>query len=170
MLLDLDHFKRVNDVFGHLVGDAVVQRVGRVLRSVLRDSDFAIRYGGEELLVLMPGTGLEEAASCAERVRVAVAELSFSDLADDLAVTVSSGLALRVPGEEVNSWIERADRALYEAKAAGRDCVRVARAIGGQQDVETTIDTDRVRAPRQANRETMMPVRIDRNAGREEEP
>ena len=118
----------------------------------------------------MPGTGLEEAAACAERIRVAVAELTLSDLAEDLAVTVSSGLALRVPGEEVNAWIERADRALYAAKAAGRDCVRVARAVGGEQDAETTIDTDRMRAPRQANRDTLMPVRIDRNAESEEEP
>jgi two-component system cell cycle response regulator len=170
LLLDLDHFKRVNDVFGHLVGDAVVQRVGRVLRSALRDSDFAIRYGGEELLVLMPGTGLDEAASCAERIRVAVAELSLIDLAEDLGVTVSSGLALRIPGEEVSTWLERADRALYEAKAAGRDCVRVARTVEGQQDAETTIDTDRMTAPRRHSQETSRPVRIDLNVEREEEP
>ena len=161
LLLDLDHFKRVNDVYGHLVGDAVVQRVGRVLRATLREGDFAIRYGGEELLVIMTGTGLDEASGVAGRIREAVAVLDLADLGDGLAVTVSSGLALREPSEEVIQWIARADAALYEAKGRGRDCVGIAPPVGSLPDVETSIDTDRIKAPVGGVTETLRPVRID---------
>lgn len=165
LLLDLDHFKRVNDVYGHLVGDAVVQRVGRVLRATLRDGDFAIRYGGEELLVIMTGTGLDEAQMVAGRIREAVAALDLSDLGTGLSVTVSSGLALRESAEEVTSWISRADGALYEAKDRGRDCVGVAPprspALDLEIDVETSINTDRIKAPLPAGITTLRPTRID---------
>jgi len=161
LLLDLDHFKRVNDVYGHLVGDAVVQRVGRVLRGTLREGDFAVRYGGEELLVVMTGTDLSEAQRVAGRIRQAVAALDLSDLGAGLSVTVSSGLALREPAESITSWVSRADGALYEAKGRGRDCVGVAAPRSLSPDAETSIDTDRLKAPCSANTETLGPIRID---------
>ena len=161
LLIDLDHFKRVNDVYGHLVGDAVVQRVGRVLRGTLRDGDFAVRYGGEELLVIMTGTDLSEGQRVAGRIREAVAALDLSDLAAGLRVTVSSGLALREPAEEIRSWVSRADGALYDAKGRGRDCVGVAPRRSALPDAETSIDTDRLKSPWLEGGETLQPVRID---------
>jgi diguanylate cyclase (GGDEF)-like protein len=161
LMLDLDHFKKVNDIYGHLVGDAVVQRVGRVLRASLRESDFAIRYGGEELLVIMPGTNLDEAGRVAGRIREAVAALDLSDLAEGLRVTVSSGLALRVQGEDVTAWIARADGALYEAKEQGRDRVGVAAPPSAPSDAETGIETDRMKASKALEIETLGPVRVD---------
>jgi len=170
LLLDLDHFKKVNDLHGHLVGDAVVQRVGRVLRATLRDSDFAIRYGGEELLVLMPGTCLDEGVAVAGRIREAVAALDLGDLAAGLKVTVSIGLARRELAEDVSQWIERADRALYSAKADGRDRVGVADPPQSQPDAETSIDTDRIQAPLGLETEFLGPVRIDEQGRSETEP
>lgn len=161
MLLDLDHFKRVNDIHGHLVGDAVVQRVGRVLRATLRETDFPIRYGGEELLVLMPGTGVEEAEGVANRVREAISTLGLDDLASGLSVTVSIGLALREVGEEAMDWIDRADKALYEAKERGRDCVGVAPQADSGTSQETSVVTDRVIGPIDLETDTLRPNRLN---------
>jgi len=109
----------------------------------------------------MTGTGLDEASGVAGRIREAVAVLDLADLGDGLAVTVSSGLALREPSEEVIQWIARADAALYEAKGRGRDCVGIAPPVGSLPDVETSIDTDRIKAPVGGVTETLRPVRID---------
>ena len=147
MLLDLDHFKRVNDVHGHLVGDAVVQRVGRALRVTLRETDYPVRYGGEELLVLMPGTAVLEAQAVADRVRVAIADLDLSDLAADLTVTVSIGISLRQPGEDIVPWIERTDKALYAAKDQGRNRLAIAPTPAPAPAEENSVDTDRIAAP-----------------------
>ena len=123
-LADVDHFKRVNDDFGHPVGDAVLVAVGSALGSALRSYDQAARYGGEELVLLLPHTSLEQGAEVAERVRAAVASLVVPGCARP--VTVSVGVAELLPSEEPASLLRRVDTALYRAKQGGRD--RVARA------------------------------------------
>ncbi|MEO1038176.1 MAG: PleD family two-component system response regulator [Pseudomonadota bacterium] len=128
VLFDIDHFKRINDTYGHQAGDDVLKgfatRMGRALRAV----DVAGRYGGEEFLVLLTGAHLDEAARSAERVRAAIATAPFTVAqADALGVTVSAGCAQAVAGDSPESLLARADAALYEAKAAGRNKVAVAK-------------------------------------------
>ena len=118
LLGDIDHFKAVNDSHGHLVGDAVLQEVATVLRSSLRAFDQVYRYGGEELIVLLPA-GLEEAVASAERLRAAVAAARPAGL----ELTISFGVACAKPGEALEQLIARADRALYVAKTGGRNRV-----------------------------------------------
>ena len=126
ILLDLDHFKRLNDQHGHLVGDAVIRRAAKVISKTIRGSDVALRYGGEEFLVILPDAGLPEAVEAARRLAVALRALDFGDVVADLLITASQGVALRSVGEDIDAWIERADAALYLAKGQGRDRVEVA--------------------------------------------
>jgi two-component system cell cycle response regulator len=139
-MLDLDHFKRINDLHGHLVGDAVILRASAAIAGSMRASDIAVRYGGEEFLVILQDTGMSEAVEAAQRFRQAIASIDFADLVPRLVVTASQGLALRARGETVESWIERADRALYAAKGEGRDRVRIAPGLvlgDDEEDAET---------------------------------
>jgi diguanylate cyclase (GGDEF)-like protein len=133
LLLDLDHFKRVNDTHGHRVGDAVLQVVADTLRASLRATDLAGRYGGEEFLVVLPQTDLAGGAVLAERVRVAIEETAIDVAADTaLSVTVSVGVAaLEGAAQTVEQLVERADAALYAAKDAGRNRVVSAAAARG---------------------------------------
>lgn len=126
LLLDLDHFKLVNDTYGHLVGDLVLQRVSSLVQESLRRTDYAVRYGGEEILLLMPDLGLDWGFEVAERIRSRIAALDFSARAEGLVVTASIGLALRQEEEPASSWLERADQALYRAKDGGRNRTVVA--------------------------------------------
>jgi diguanylate cyclase (GGDEF)-like protein len=128
VMLDIDNFKRINDVHGHPRGDAVLRAVADVLRASVRDVDYAARYGGEELAIVLPHTDCEEARALAERLREAVAELRIpaSD-GTDVAVTASFGVAVLDPSAtDVAALIDAADAALYEAKRSGKNCVRVA--------------------------------------------
>lgn len=125
-LIDLDHFKRINDTLGHLAGDEVLRRTAEILRSRIRVADIPIRYGGEEFCILLPGAPREESARIGERVRIAIARHPFDDLSPALHVTASVGLATLGPNEEVESWLARTDEALYQAKRTGRDRVVVA--------------------------------------------
>ena len=120
IILDLDHFKRINDAYGHLAGDAVLVGAATAFRSVLRSSDALVRWGGEEFLVLSPATGLEGAVRLADRLRAALEATPFPEAAP---VTLSAGVAEFLPGEAQEAWVGRADQALYEAKAAGRNRV-----------------------------------------------
>ena len=122
-LLDLDHFKHVNDNHGHTAGDQVLRRVAETLDASLRTVDGIGRYGGEEFLVVMPGADLEEGGAAAERLRAAVADCALGDIAPDLRVTVSIGVAELAPDEPLDEAIDRADAALYRAKHAGRNRV-----------------------------------------------
>ena len=125
ILFDLDHFKQINDTHGHPKGDEVLAAVGDIATTVVRASDFAGRYGGEEFLVLLPGTDAEGARLVAEKLRAAIARLEVSGV--DRAVTASFGVAA-VPEHagDANELLRQADRALYVAKHAGRDRVQVA--------------------------------------------
>ncbi len=127
IMLDLDHFKEVNDQHGHQAGDELLAAVGRRLREVLRTSDIKCRYGGEEFMVVLPETPLEGARRVSETVRRAVADLRVTWGGSTISVTASVGLTVAAPNEiEVSSVIGRADAALYRAKEDGRNCVREA--------------------------------------------
>lgn len=121
LVLDLDHFKRVNDEHGHAVGDEVLRQVAAILRSEVRTGDLIGRIGGEEFMVVLPQTDTEGALALADRIRHAISE--HEPL---LGVTVSAGLACAQPGDDVGSLFRRSDDALYEAKESGRDCVVLA--------------------------------------------
>lgn len=123
-MLDVDHFKRVNDEFGHGVGDLVLQQLAQLLRQKMRSADLLARVGGEEFLVALVGTELPLAEEICERLRVAVADYDWSRLAPGLSVHVSIGLAGGAPPAEARLLLERADQALYAAKRAGRNRVR----------------------------------------------
>ena len=130
-LLDIDHFKQINDTHGHLAGDAVLHQMATLLRQRLRLSDEIGRYGGEEFLVLLPDTNSDGALTVINELRAAVAAqpACFGDLV--LSYRFSAGLWCGVPGpgDSSDTLIAQADAALYEAKAAGRDSVRVAPAL-----------------------------------------
>jgi diguanylate cyclase (GGDEF)-like protein len=134
MMLDLDHFKRVNDEHGHLRGDAVLVELARRLRDQVREVDLIARYGGEEMIVILPETDLGGAQVVAERVCAAVRGTPFGDAGEEpLAITVSAGLAaFPEHGATVGVLVRNADEALYAAKREGRDRWRTARpATGG---------------------------------------
>jgi diguanylate cyclase (GGDEF)-like protein len=133
LLLDLDHFKRVNDAYGHLAGDMVLRGVADAIRRAVRGHDVVGRYGGEEFAILLPGIGINDVRQAAERVRVAVAELEVAVVDLDGKERVVSGLTASVGaavfpmhGDERTSLLLAMDSALYDAKTAGRDCARVA--------------------------------------------
>ena len=125
IMIDIDHFKQINDRFGHLVGDAVLRGVVDVVQSSLRESDVFARFGGEEFVVLLRLTQRDEAIQLAERLRRVLGAYHFRSLPETERVTISIGVASYQAGDTVDLWIERADSALYQAKAGGRDCVAV---------------------------------------------
>ncbi|MBP6674893.1 MAG: GGDEF domain-containing protein [Vitreoscilla sp.] len=125
-LLDIDWFKRVNDSLGHGVGDEVLRRFATVVQSKLRTIDVLARWGGEEFLLVMPGTSLDDSLIVLERLRAAIARCGFDVIAPALAITFSTGLVQLHPCEAQDAAIDRADRALYRAKKAGRDRVEAA--------------------------------------------
>ena len=125
LMLDLDHFKEVNDTYGHRVGDRVLASFAGVLQASLRPFDVVGRYGGEEFCVLLPGTGIGEATSIAERIRLTTSQTVVPARASTIAYTVSTGVVQAPPHAiSLDDLVDRADRALYQAKAAGRNCIR----------------------------------------------
>ena len=118
ILFDLDHFKKVNDTYGHNAGDEVLTKVSARADGLMRATDSLGRWGGEEFLVVAPETTAQGALTLAERVREGVEGLSFATAAP---ITISLGIAEYVPGEEPEGTIRRADDALYQAKEAGRN-------------------------------------------------
>jgi diguanylate cyclase len=129
LMIDIDHFKDFNDRFGHLMGDSVLGLVGVTLKQSLKGQDFAARYGGEEFAVILPDTTLRNAIAVAEHIREKILgrELRKRSTGEKLGgITVSIGVATHRPGERSRPVIERADACLYEAKRAGRNCVRSA--------------------------------------------
>jgi diguanylate cyclase (GGDEF)-like protein len=122
-MVDLDHFKAVNDRHGHLAGDAALRHVARMLRRTVRQSDWLARFGGEEFVVLMPGTVLPLAEAAAERMRLAACQPGEARTGLATGLTVSIGVTQLHPGEPIQSTLARADEALYQAKHQGRDRV-----------------------------------------------
>ena len=126
VLLDIDHFKRVNDDYGHLYGDQALRAVAQCVQKTIRDSDLLFRYGGEEFMILLSGTGPEGSALLAERIRQEVESMTpFSN--NDIRLTVSLGItSLRGEPDTTDLLLERADTALYRAKQGGRNRVEFA--------------------------------------------
>lgn len=121
IIFDLDHFKSINDRYGHNEGDDVLSRVSEVIRGGIRESEIAGRWGGEEFLIILPETTLDQALPVAERIRASIEIHRFS-IPDK--VTISVGLSAYLPGDTAHEVIQRADAALYHAKESGRNCVK----------------------------------------------
>jgi len=122
-MLDVDHFKKFNDTYGHQAGDEVLRSLGTVLHDNARGADLVARYGGEEFAVVLPNTTIEEACAAAERTRKAIDATAILYQRGKLHVTASFGAAEVLPGNTVASLVERADAGLYQSKEAGRNCV-----------------------------------------------
>lgn len=120
-ILDLDHFKRINDGYGHLAGDKVLKIIASQLKKRLRPSDFVARFGGEEFVVLLPHTQMADGLALLERLRVTIQECPFHFKGEPVTITVSMGITLFKPGERSDLVLKRADQALYRAKAEGRN-------------------------------------------------
>jgi diguanylate cyclase (GGDEF)-like protein len=134
-MIDLDHFKRINDSFGHPVGDEVLIAVGARIGKSIRSSDYLARYGGEEFAVLLQAESGELAFTVCERIRTDIARLQIAAL-QGMPLGVSIGVASCESGDEPAALLERADKALYRAKAEGRNCTRIAAASAMATTIE----------------------------------
>lgn len=124
-LLDLDHFKEINDAYGHVVGDTVLKQLGKLLRHVYRASDFIARIGGEEFAIILPGASLHDNMLYLERVRAEIERALVIPIVEEspITVTVSLGVAEKIRGDSRSDLLTRADKALYTAKREGRNRV-----------------------------------------------
>jgi diguanylate cyclase (GGDEF)-like protein len=130
LMLDVDHFKRVNDLHGHLAGDLMLREIARAIADTLRHADFLGRFGGEEFIVFLPHTDTLGALDVAERIRSRVAEIALEWRGERISTTLSVGVGtLGSEHDTVGALIADADRALYTAKNAGRNCVRTPAAV-----------------------------------------
>jgi diguanylate cyclase (GGDEF)-like protein len=126
IMLDIDHFKHVNDDYGHLIGDDVLENIGRILKQKIRETDSAGRYGGEEFLLILPKTDINIALTLASRIRRDIAQLTIKDSQGHVfGITVSLGITIYIAGDTKRSIINRADVALRMAKLAGRNRIRI---------------------------------------------
>jgi diguanylate cyclase (GGDEF)-like protein len=121
LMIDIDHFKDINDNYGHQCGDIVIREIGARLQNGLRKYDYAGRYGGEEFFVVLSNSTETQAVRIGERFRKEMEACHFSYNSDEFHVTVSIGIASYRTGESQENWIDRADRAMYQAKQAGRN-------------------------------------------------
>ena len=136
LLLDIDHFKVVNDSWGHAAGDEALRRVCEACQQRLRPGDLFARWGGEEFILLLPGATQEDALAVAEQLRAGVAAVQLEVTRAGFGVTLSVGVAIGRPEDELEELTRRADRALYAAKASGRDRVVLAgREVGRAMQV-----------------------------------
>ena len=119
IFVDVDHFKKFNDQFGHIEGDQALQQVASVLLAQARPYDQVARYGGEELTLILPNTDRDAGMAVAERIRLAIQDFAWTKR----SITVSMGVAAAHNAKTGASLLDRADRALYQAKSAGRNCV-----------------------------------------------
>jgi diguanylate cyclase (GGDEF)-like protein len=127
-MIDIDHFKDVNDGYGHLCGDHVIRTVTRIIRESIRQTDTAARIGGEEFVVMLPDTDIDAAQILGERIRRSIEDARITWGEVSIAVTVSVGVAQFEPGRDVSthSLIERSDEAMYRSKQSGRNRVTLA--------------------------------------------
>lgn len=122
LLLDIDHFKKCNDSYGHLEGDKVLVKLGQAIKLCLRTMDSAYRYGGEEFTIILPETTGKEANNVAERISASVESERFStDTGEDFSITISIGVTEYFKEEQLSTFIHRADQAMYKSKAKGRN-------------------------------------------------
>lgn len=125
LLLDIDHFKSVNDDHGHLVGDRILQQIARVARGAVRENDIVARWGGEEFLILLKDCPLQQAVAIAEKLRATIAAHDFALQGSDALVTASIGIAEYTHAESPSDFFSRADNALYQAKGKGRNRIAI---------------------------------------------
>ncbi|MGB5158997.1 diguanylate cyclase [Desulfobacterium sp. N47] len=124
LLMDIDNFKSVNDIYGHSQGDRVLAGLARMVKNCIRDSDIAFRYGGEEFIIILPETSIDNSLKVAGRIRQSLASLIFPvNLSDKITITLSIGATQYAPGEDQNDFIARADQYMYYAKKNGKDRV-----------------------------------------------
>lgn len=123
LMIDIDHFKHINDKYGHDAGDEVLKKIGGLLKIEARETDMAARLGGEEFCVVLPETTVENGLALAQNIRQSIASEIFPSSHGNIDVKVSIGLAERIPREPINNWLKRADEALYRAKENGRNQV-----------------------------------------------
>ena len=121
MMLDIDHFKKVNDTYGHLAGDFILKEVANIIKSTIRSSDACGRFGGEEFIILLPNTKLSGAMKLAERIRENIQNHKFIFNDIKVPITVSIGITSASKNDSIYSLIQRVDEALYEAKNKGRN-------------------------------------------------
>lgn len=119
---DVDHFKRINDTFGHSAGDRVLRAIAECLANRIRGTDFLARFGGEEFVMILCGTKLDDAVRVIDELRIAIANLKLHFRGTPLAVTISCGITALTTGDAEGGAFERADKALYQAKERGRNC------------------------------------------------
>jgi len=133
LMLDIDHFKKVNDTYGHLIGDEVLEKIGTLLRKKIRETDVAGRYGGEEFIIILSRTDLNRGLTVASRIRKAITNLKIKNSeGQKFKVTASLGLTVYTAGDNKRLIIERADNALFLAKSAGRNRIRTSEAIASE--------------------------------------
>ena len=149
--LDIDHFKRINDTHGHATGDRALQAFASTVLNAVRDTDVLARWGGEEFVLMVTDTPCEHARDLLERIRLAVAAMEIPHATGTLHMTVSIGLAKHVPCDTLDHTLDRADQALYIAKALGRNRIAVAPTVtcveaeadgNGDADVDVDVDAD----------------------------
>lgn len=125
LMLDIDHFKQINDRFGHAVGDAALEKLAEIVRKTIRSIDIACRYGGEEIVIILPHTGFDGAKTAAQRIRTKVEQQTFTDTTPPLTFTVSIGIISVTENDNptVDTLFQILDKQLYEAKNTGRNKV-----------------------------------------------
>ena len=144
LMLDIDHFKLVNDEYGHIVGDDVLEKVGTILRRRIRDTDSIGRYGGEEFIAVLPKADFSSALSVAERVRKALTAAKMQDpQGNSFGITISQGLTKYQPGDDRESLISRADSAMYQAKRKGRDRTAISELNEWEDLVDSNLDVEK---------------------------
>lgn len=131
VMIDLDHFKKINDTYGHVIGDFVLRHVAGRIKAAVREFDMVGRFGGEEFVIIMADTTLHVAQNIAERVRQVVMDTPLHLKEFNIQITISLGVAMLMEGERKEALLERADAAMYEAKKAGRNRVKIAVSGGG---------------------------------------
>jgi diguanylate cyclase (GGDEF)-like protein len=120
-MLDIDHFKKINDNYGHLIGDDVLKKTASLISSSLRHGDIAGRYGGEEFIVLLPTISQEKTIEIAEKIRKSIKDIIFKSDKKSFSITISIGLSKYKKGMDIDTLVGNADNALYQAKNSGRD-------------------------------------------------
>ena len=137
IFFDIDHFKQVNDSYGHKTGDAVLREVGQIIRRHLRPDEMPFRYGGEEFALTVYASEYS-GRKIAERIRQAVNEFTFHSSGKDFNITMSAGIAVRSPGESLVEILRRADKCMYAAKRKGRDCTVTESELSDPDDTTIT--------------------------------